>query len=173
MKAPAMHLKRETHMTRFLAVAIFAVLSIIAPVHAETLLHIDYGWRSDGKVGCLPGFLENAPSWLLAACADPIGDLENFVQIMDTKFSSIPSCHGVTLVRFPWGPLPLVTAAEILKRPHWMFFIVGYDPGSEKQSWKLLDPSKKSVFGGQGRPNEIVQEVCGVITGAGGSMLQQ
>jgi hypothetical protein len=75
------------------------------------------------------------------------------------------------LVRFPWGPLPPKQAAEILKRPHWMFFIFGYQPGDEKQGWKLLDPKGK-LFGGEGSPKEIVQNVCGVVNATGGSLLR-
>lgn len=153
------------------AAVLAVVISFSTPVRAETLLHIDYGWRTDGKTSCTPAFIDSA-QWRRAACIDPVAELESFAQIMDTQFSSNPSCHGIELVRFPWGPLPLEKATEILKRPHWMFFIWAYAPGDDKQEWKLSDPDKKSVFTGQGSPKEIVREVCAVVTGAGGSMLR-
>ncbi len=53
-----------------------------------------------------------------------------------------------------------------------MFFVFGYAPGDEKQSWKLMDPDRKNVFFGKGVPKEIVQEVCGVVEGKGGSVAQ-
>jgi hypothetical protein len=157
-------------MTRPIA-AVFALLGIAAPLHAETLLQIDYGWRTDGERACTSAFIESAP-WRRIACVNPIEELENFAQTMDTQFSSNPSCHGITLFRFPWGPMPLDKSAEIYKRPHWMFFIFAYAPGDEKQSWKLTDPDRESVFAGEGIPKEIVQEVCGVVVGKGGSVVR-
>lgn len=68
--------------------------------------------------------------------------------------------------------MPLDKSAEIYKRPHWMFFIFAYAPGDEKQSWKLTDPDRESVFAGEGIPKEIVQEVCGVVVGKGGSVVR-
>jgi hypothetical protein len=141
------------------------------PVHAETLLQIDYGWRTDGKLACTPAFIESAP-WRRMACVDPIWELENFAQTMDTQFSSNTPCHGITLFRFPWGPMPIEKSAEVSKRPHWMFFVYVYKPGDEKQSWRLTDPDRKSVFAGEGNPKEIVQGVCGVVVGKGGSVMR-
>lgn len=43
------------------AAALFAMLGVTAPVQAETLLQIDYGWRMDGEIVCTPAFIESAP----------------------------------------------------------------------------------------------------------------
>jgi hypothetical protein len=155
-------------MTRTFVTGLLALLSITA--RAETLLQVDYGWRTDGEIGCAPGFIENVPTRQMA-CIDPIAAIEVFAQTMDTQFVSNRSCRSIILVRFPWGPSPLEQAAAILKRPHWMFFISGYQPGDEKQDWKLLDP-KLELFSGKGSPKEIVQEVCGVVSATGGSLLR-
>jgi hypothetical protein len=133
------------------AAVVLALLGFAAPVRAETLLQIDYGWRTDGETACTPAFIESAP-WRRMACANAVGDLETFAQTMDTQFASNPSCHGITLYRFPWGPMPWDKSAEINKRPHWMFFVFGYAPGDEKQNWRLTEPYRKSVFAGEGTP---------------------
>ena len=154
-----------------LTATVFALLGIATPLRAENLLQIDYGWRTDGQTACTPAFIESAP-WRRMACINPIGELEIFAQTMDTQFSSNSSCHGIALFRFPWGPMPIDKSAEIFKRPHWMFFVFGYAPGDEKQNWRLTDPDRKRVFAGEGTPEEIVQEVCGVVVGKGGSVAQ-
>jgi len=155
-----------------LPVVLALALGCTVSARAGILLQIDYGWRTDGKIACdAPAFVEGAP-WRRAACVDPIADIEDFAQRMDTQFSSNPSCHGIEFVRFPWGPMSIDKGAEILKRPHWLFFIVAYAPGDAEQVWKLGDPNKKSVFSGEGSPKEIVEKVCAVVTGKGGAILQ-
>lgn len=150
------------------AIALALVAFVTAPTRAGTLLQIDYGWRTDGKNACdTPAFVEGAP-WRRIACIDPIADIVDFARRMDTQFSSNPSCHGMELVRFPWGPISTDKAVEILKRPHWLFFIFAYAPGDAKQVWKREDPSKKSVFGGEGSPKQIVEDVCAVVNDRGG-----
>lgn len=123
----------------------------------------------NGRKKCLrhSAFVEGAP-WRRIACIDPIADIVDFARRMDTQFSSNPSCHGMELVRFPWGPISTDKAVEILKRPHWLFFIFAYAPGDAKQVWKREDPSKKSVFGGEGSPKQIVEDVCAVVNDRGG-----
>ncbi len=139
---------------------------------AEALVSVDYGWKGDGERACTPAFSDSTPERRAACNLNPNADLEGFAQRMDTQFSGNSSCHDIVFVRFPWGPLALEKATEILKRPHWMFFIWSYAPGDEKQEWKLSDPGKKSVFTGRGSPNEIVRDVCAVVTGAGGTMFR-
>jgi hypothetical protein len=151
-------------------IALAVALGLTTSAHPETLLSVDYGWKGDGERACTPAFRDSTPDRRTACNFNPNADLEDFAQRMDTQFSSNKSCHGIELVRFPWGPLPFEKATEILKHPHWMFFIWAYAPGDEKQQWKLSDPDRKSVFTGQGEPKEIVREVCAVVTGAGGSM---
>jgi hypothetical protein len=70
---------------------------LMAPADAEVLLQIDYGWRTDGKIACTQEYMQNGPSRRYA-CVDPIGDLENFAQEMDTQFASDLHCRGITLV---------------------------------------------------------------------------
>jgi hypothetical protein len=122
-------------------------------------------------MACTTAFVESSPQRRIA-CVDPIGELESFAQTMDTQFSSNPLCHGITLLRFPWGPMPLDQSAKLHERPHWMFFVFGYAPGDEKQSWKLTDPYLKIVFSGHGTPKEIVSQVCGAVAGNGGSLMR-
>jgi len=69
-------------LMRGLILATAGLLALSA--HAETLLQIDYGWRTDGQIACnTPAFVEGSPA-RRAACIDPIAQLEDFAQAMDT-----------------------------------------------------------------------------------------
>jgi hypothetical protein len=122
-------------MRKVLALALTAILAFAGGAGAETLIRLDYGWRSDGKASCTPGLLEYEP-WRRFACLDPVADLENYATKLDAQFLSNSLCHGITFIKVPpWGgPGSKLTPEErsaILKHPHWWFLIYGYN------TWRL------------------------------------
>jgi hypothetical protein len=170
--APHIALLKSTKEKLIGSIFAISVLVVLAmPSQAESLVQIDYGWRTDGKYSCSPFDVEKEP-WRRWACLDPISDLEDWGSTADMELSSNPLCHGVTFVRFPWGPGDINQKAEVLKQPHWYFFIMPYKTGNKSQSWTLLSPDEKHRFKGDGDPREIAQKVCAVIRGAGGSWAQ-
>jgi hypothetical protein len=150
---------------------IATLVVVVMPSLAESLVQVNYGWRTDGEYSCSAFDLAHEP-WRRWACIDPISNLEDWTSKTDMELSSNPLCHGVTLVRFPWGPGDLNQKAELLKQSHWYFFITFYTTGKESQPWTLVSPDNKHSFKGKGDPHEIAQKVCAVIQGAGGAWAQ-
>ena len=156
------------------ALALIAILAFAGGARAETLVQLDYGWRSDGKASCTPGFLAAQP-WRRAACLDPVADLENYAERLDAQFLGNPLCHGIKFIRFPWaGPgntLTLEQASAILKRPHWYFWLYAYNTGDDVQSWYLRTPQNQ-IFNGHGTTHEIARQACSLIAHRGDEMLR-
>jgi hypothetical protein len=154
--------------------ALTAILAFVGVARGETLVQLDYGWRSDGKASCTPGFLAEEP-WRRFACLDPVADFENYAARLDAQFLSNSLCNGITFIRFPWGvsnsKFTLEQGSAILKRPHWHFWLDPCITGYDGQYWSLSN-QKEQVFKGSGKVNEIVKQACSLIGNRGGEMLQ-
>jgi hypothetical protein len=140
--------------------AVFAAIlalafSVAALVRAETLVALDYSSVADATNSCDPNWLRDEP-WRRLACIDPIGDFDRFTSRMDAQFSANPLCHDMKFI------------SKWVVADHWYFFIYLYRVGNALQSWKLATPDKHKYFAGEGTPEQIVQDVCAVISGRGG-----
>jgi hypothetical protein len=156
-----------------LALAGSLILGATAPAHTETLVQLDYGWRTDAEASCTNAKLHIQP-WRSWACTDPIGDFEAFAKRIDTIIASTSSCQGITFIRFPWGPTDPAVAATLLNRhSHWLFFLYPYYiVGQMSQSWRLATPQAKDYFNGKGNSEKIVADICMIITSRGGTVIK-
>jgi hypothetical protein len=138
------------------AMMVAAGLAVAAPTRAQRLVQTDYGSKMDTS-SCEPGMLD----------CDPIGDLADFANQMDTQFKDSASCRGISFIRYPFGPGDLDEKARLLHQPHWFFNTLLYTVGNKSQPWHLLDAVENQVAEGQGTPAEIAATVCTIIRGGG------
>ena len=141
----------------------------MAHSHAEPPVFTGYGADTDAELVCsIPAFREGTPERGVACALDPKAELEKFRRSMDTQFAINATCHGIEF--FDWRSKK---SHEYVTRPYWHFFLYPpYGPGDEQQGWILLSPDRANTFSGEGRPKEIVQDVCAAITGKGGVILR-
>jgi hypothetical protein len=162
-------------MNRTIAAASFALIVIIAaPARADAPpIVIDRWWGVDyAKQPCrIPAFKHAGEN--VATCEQERTESYNRFELeLNTQFAALPECAGITVSSFGYPQNPKEPPPDT-SQPYWSFSInyYGDDPA---QLWQMLPPkgSHLPMMQATGTPTQIATQVCNIIKGRGGAVVQ-
>jgi hypothetical protein len=91
---------------------------------------------------------------------------------LKTQFAALTECAGITVASFGYPQNPKERPPDT-SQPYWNFAInyYGDDPA---QLWQMLPPkgSKLPMMEATGTPSQIATQVCTIIKGKGGAVVE-
>ncbi len=133
------------------------------------LIVIDRWWGVDyAKADC---FREGKDQ---AVCDQERTQSYNVFELeLKTQFAAAAECSGITVTSFGYPQSPSRPPPSFTTRPYWNLSI-NYFGDKRAQLWQMLPPkgSKLPMMQATGTPSQIARQVCAIITGKGGAVVQ-